>query len=163
MSTLVTFYALSNDASEEQNALESVASSAAVAEREIKKAAELLLECSKTRMKTTVLCASQAQAEAVDEYIWQYPPDSFIPHNLYGEGPAAGTPAEIIWQSAYASMTKLRNRNLVINLSGEFIDKHKDLQHIIDFVPEQEEQKVAARTRYKQYKQAGCQLEYKSA
>jgi len=35
--------------------------------------------------------------------------------------------------------------------------------HIIDFVPEDEDQKAAARLRYKQYKQAGCQLEYKTA
>jgi DNA polymerase-3 subunit chi len=126
-------------------------------------AAQLLLGSTQKRIKTTVLCATQAQAEAVDEFIWQYPPDAFIGHNLYGEGPAAGTLAEIVWQSAYASMTSLRNKALVINLSGEFIDEYAKIKHIVDFVPIDEQHKEAARTRYKRYKQAGCQLEYKSA
>ena len=173
MSTLVTFYALTDadaiakdktgTAATNESKIIQASTTASVAERELKKAAELLLGCVPKRMKATVLCDTQTQAEALDEFIWQYPPDKFIPHNLFGEGPAAGTPAEIVWQSAYLSMTKLRNRQFVINLSGEYIERHHDIMHIIDFVPEDEDQKAAARLRYKQYKQAGCQLEYKTA
>lgn len=171
MATLVTFYALtatdvdtSEAVDDPKREIQSDIKSASenVTESEVKKAAQLVLASTQKRIKTTVLCSTQAQAEAVDEFIWQYPPESFIPHNLYGEGPAAGTLAEIIWQTAYASMTNLRNRSLLINLSGEFIDEYQKLKHIIDFVPVDEQLKVAARTRYKRYKQAGCQLEYKN-
>ena len=34
-----------------------------------------------------VYCDSQEQAESLDELLWTYKEDSFIPHNLQGEGP----------------------------------------------------------------------------
>jgi DNA polymerase-3 subunit chi len=154
MATLVTFYALTEalaNADDKQVATEVVM------------AANLCGDIVSSRKKITVLCADQAQAEAFDELIWQFPADKFIPHNLYGEGPDMGTPVEVIWLSAYQSMSKLRNTALVINLSQQYIDNISNIKHIIDFVPVQDEEKVAARERYKRYKQAGCQLEYKTA
>jgi len=154
MATLVTFYALTEalaNADDKEVATELV------------KATELCSDCVSTRKKTTVLCSTQAQAEAFDELIWQFPADKFIPHNLYGEGPEMGTPVEIVWQSAYQSMTKLRNTAVVINLSQQFIESLGNIKHVIDFVPVADEEKEKARERYKRYKQAGCQLEYKTA
>ncbi len=160
MSTLVTFYALTNS---KQDAGVTTNNQPIQVASELTKAAELVIAGVGSRKKITVLCDSQAQAEAFDEFIWQYPADKFIPHNLYGEGPEIGTPVEIIWESVYLSMTKLRNRALVINLSQAFIEKHHEIKHIIDFVPVDDTQKIQARERYKRYKQSGCQLEYKSA
>ncbi|BDF95314.1 hypothetical protein KAN5_21520 [Pseudoalteromonas sp. KAN5] len=34
-------------------------------------------------------------AHAIDETIWSFDPDSFVPHNLQGEGPKGGAPVEI--------------------------------------------------------------------
>lgn len=161
MTTLVRFYAINEQAQsgidEPSSNIEKMA-----LQNDFVKAAEIIYECVQQRKKTTVLCKDQAQAEAFDEFIWAYPEDKFIPHNLYGEGPDAGTPVEIIWQSAYNSMTKLRNTAMVINLSQSFIDKHQGINQIVDFVPYEEALKVAARERYKRYKLAGCQLEYKN-
>ena len=154
MATLVTFYALTEALANAEG--KDVAT-------ELVRAAELCSDSASTRKKTTVLCATQAQAEAFDELIWQCPADKFIPHNLYGEGPDMGTPVEIIWQSAYQSMTKLRNTAVVINLSQQYIENLSNIKHVIDFVPLQDEEKEKARERYKRYKQAGCQLEYKTA
>ena len=154
MLTLVTFYALKQalaKADDKQVACEVVM------------AAHLCSDNVALRKKITVLCADQAQAEAFDELIWQFPADKFIPHNLYGEGPDMGTPVEIIWLSAFQSMNKLRNTAVVINLSQQYIDNISNIKHVIDFVPLQDEEKIEARERYKRYKQAGCQLEYKTA
>jgi DNA polymerase-3 subunit chi len=160
MATLVTFYALSIDDSS-QSAVDSKGDHQS--NDEITKAANLAVECVKSRKKTTVLCDTQAQAEAFDELVWQYPADQFVPHNLFGEGPDMGTPVEIIWIDAFKTMRKLRNRAVVINLSQTFIEQYADINQIIDFVPHEETLKINARERYKQYKQAGCQLEYKNA
>lgn len=130
---------------------------------ELAMACELLMSFVGARKKVTVLCETQAQAESFDDFIWQLPANKFIPHNLYGEGPDMGTPVEIIWHSVYLSMSKLRNTAVVINLSQHYIENTNNIKHIIDFVPVTEEEKVAARQRYKQYKQAGMTLEYKSA
>lgn len=154
MATQVTFYALKEREVNISN--KGIPSEYVVA-------ADLALECVQARKKVTVLCATQAHAEAFDEFIWQHPSDSFIPHNLYGEGPDMGTPVEVIWLDAYNNMTKLRNTAMVINLSQHQLEKHDYIRHIVDFVALDEEQKVLARQRYKNYKMAGCQLEYKEA
>ena len=154
MTTLVTFSAL-KDAHQDADGK--------VLNSEIVRAADLCSESVIQRKKTSILCSTKAQAEDFDELVWQFPSDKFIPHNLYGEGPDMGTPVEVIWQSAYQSMTKLRNTALVINLSQLYIENIGQIRHIIDFVPVQDEEKEKARERYKRYKQAGCQLEYKTA
>lgn len=154
MATLVTFYALTEALANTDD--KQVAT-------EVVMAAQLCGEFVSSRKKITVLCADQTQAEAFDELIWQFPADKFIPHNLYGEGPDMGTPVEVIWLSAYQGMTKLRNTAVVINLSQYYIDNIVNIKHVIDFVPLQDEEKIEARERYKRYKQAGCQLEYKTA
>ena len=41
---------------------------------------------------------SQAQAELLDEQLWQQPADGFIAHNLQGEGPPQGAQVVIGWQ-----------------------------------------------------------------
>jgi DNA polymerase-3 subunit chi len=151
---LVTFYALT-DSSKSAGEIE-IAS-------ELVMAAELLPGFVSKRKKVTVLCNTQAEAESFDDLIWQFPADKFIPHNLYGEGPDMGTPVEILWHAAFTSMKKLRNTGVDINWSQSYLQYNGHLQHIIDFVPVNETDKVQARERYKQYKQAGCQLEYKTA
>lgn len=163
MQCKVTFYALSDanrmleQTSEEQKGQQVLMPS------ELVMAADLSVTSVKAKQKITVLCKTQTQAEAFDEFIWQYPPQDFVPHNLYGEGPDMGTPMEIIWDDAFKTMTKLRNRAVVINLSEQFIHDHASIGQIVDFVPIDEQAKVLARERYKQYKQAGCQLEYKTS
>ncbi|GAB54652.1 DNA polymerase III subunit chi [Glaciecola punicea ACAM 611] len=166
---LVTFYAISeatiNAHTQTDMRVNSAQNETVSAElaTELAMAADLLSEYVVSRKKVTVLCASQAQAESFDDLIWQFPANKFIPHNLYGEGPDMGTPVEIIWHSAFLSMSKLRNTAVVINLSQQFIENINNIKHIIDFVPVDENEKAKARERYKKYKQAGCQLEYKSA
>ncbi|MFT5543499.1 MAG: DNA polymerase-3 subunit chi [Glaciecola sp.] len=142
---IVTFYQLDENSQDaEQDLLESCS--------------HLLLTTVKKRKWASVLCVNKQQAENVDEFVWQHPVDSFIPHNLAGEGPKQGTPAEITWLGQ-----TLSNRHTLINLSQTMIDNHKQYQHIIDFVPLEESQKQAARERYKQYKLAGCKMQFTPA
>lgn len=154
----VTFYALTQSKQLADNSADTQE-----VDSELVMAAALLIEYVAARKKVTVLCATQKQAESFDDYIWQFPANNFIPHNLYGEGPDMGTPVEIIWHDAFLGMSKLRNTGVVLNLSQQYIDNIHIINHLVDFVPVEEEQKVQARERYKRYKQAGCQLEYKTA
>lgn len=124
----------------------------------LKACSYLLLETVKKRKWATVLCIDKQQAEDVDEFVWQHPVDSFIPHNLAGEGPKQGTPAEITWLGQ-----TLNSRHTLINLSQSMIENHRQYQHIIDFVPVEETQKQQARERYKQYKLAGCNMQFTPA
>lgn len=152
MSTLVSFYALPDEAqtAPQQNSVPN----------EIGFIAKLISDFVTARKKVSVICESQIQAEQLDEYLWQFPADKFVPHNLFGEGPDMGTPVLIMWDAIYQKNTQLRNKNVVISLSQTLFDKINGIGQIIDFVPPLEEQKILARNRYKAYKQAGFQLEY---
>jgi DNA polymerase-3 subunit chi len=102
--------------------------------------------------KVFIYTDSQQDAFAVDEYLWQFDGDSFVPHNLSGEGPKFGTPVEISWQAP------LHPRPILINLSQKTPDFAINFQNIIDFVPFPEPQKIAARIRYSAYKKMGLTL-----
>jgi DNA polymerase-3 subunit chi len=142
---IVTFYQLDDNS---QDANQDI----------LKACSHLLLETLKKRKWATVLCTNKQQAEDVDEFVWQHPVDSFIPHNFAGEGPKQGTPAEITWLGQ-----ALNSRHTLINLSQSMIDNYRQYQHIIDFVPVEETQKQQARERYKQYKLAGCNMQFTPA
>lgn len=123
---------------------------------------ELISSNYQQRHYLTVLCSDKKHAEAIDEYIWQQPPHLFIAHNLLGEGPANGSPVEITWLSALDSHA-IVNKKLVINVSNQFLPTFASYQHVVDFVPGDETLKIAARERYKQYKQAGCRMAFVNA
>ncbi|GBL04922.1 DNA polymerase III subunit chi [Glaciecola sp. KUL10] len=138
----VTFYELAEQSGSTQEAMHNGAF-------------KLIYDLYKSRKWVSVLAADQKHAEAFDEALWQLPAEQFIPHNLSGEGPAQGTPVEITWQTQ-----KLNPRHTVINMAQSMIDTSLRIQHVIDFVPFAEAEKQAARERYKQYKQAGCQMQF---
>ena len=99
--------------------------------------------------KVFIYTDNQQDAFAVDEYLWQFDGDSFVPHNLLGEGPSYGTSVEISWQAP------THPRPILINLSTNTPDFAINFQQIIDFVPFAEPLKIAARTRYSAYKKMG--------
>ncbi len=122
------------------------------------RAASLIAEAYTNKQKVGVLCDSQAQAEEVDELLWQLPASRFVPHNMHGEGPPTGTPVEIYWQAS-----QVGRRPVVVNLSQELVMSPQHHQQIIDFVPVEDDAKQQARVRYKKYQQAGCAMQFKSA
>lgn len=45
--------------------------------------------------KVYVLCNNKQDAELLDELLWTFKEDSFIPHNLQGEGPEPPPPSKL--------------------------------------------------------------------
>lgn len=113
---------------------------------------QLALEQYRAGKRVFIYTQSQDDALAVDEYLWAFEPDSFVPHNLAGEGPRNGAPVEISHQQPS------NFRNLLINLSDSVPRFAGQFPEIIDFVPFDEQRKQAARERYKHYRQLGFQL-----
>ncbi|MCU7555412.1 DNA polymerase III subunit chi [Alteromonas sp. ASW11-19] len=122
------------------------------------RACELVADAYARKQKVTVMCESQTLAEDVDELLWQLPAARFVPHNLHGEGPPAGTPVEICWQ-----VSQLSRRPLIVNLGDTMLPNPQQYQRIIDFVPADDAEKQAARVRYKKYQQAGCNMQFTAA
>lgn len=97
----------------------------------------------------------QDHAHQIDEWLWQFQANRFIPHNLPGEGPHYGTPVEINWQPSQ------QRRQCFVNTCEQVPTYLKQLKGITewhDFVPHDEAGKAAARERYKALKQAGYEI-----
>lgn len=104
------------------------------------------------RQRVFIFTGSQQQAHQIDELLWSFDPDSFVPHNLIGEGPDNGSPVEISWQAP------TNRRNVLINLSSTVPDFAQHFAHIVDFVPHEEQLKQLARERFKMYRKLGFQI-----
>ena len=109
------------------------------------------------RQNRKILLATRDQdsAHVIDEWLWQFQADRFIPHNLPGEGPHYGTPVEINWEASR------QRRQCLVNTCAELPEFYQSLKGYSewhDFVPHDDAGKAAARERYKQLKQAGFQI-----
>ena len=105
--------------------------------------------------KLLLLSDDQEQAQVIDEWLWQFEANRFVPHNLPGEGPHYGTPVEINWQPSS------QRRPCIVNLCQslpDYMNQLKGVNEWHDFVPADEQGKTLARERYKQLKQLGFQI-----
>ncbi len=93
-----------------------------------------------------------AQAHRIDELLWAFDPQSFVPHNLVGEGMKQGSAIEIGHQPPQ------NRRPVLINLANQVPDFVTQYQQIIDFVPSDDTLKQQARERFKQYRSLGFSL-----
>ncbi len=91
-------------------------------------------------------------AEKIDEMLWAFDSDSFVPHNLVGEGPKQGAAVEI------GSQAPLGRRPVLINLTSTVPNFANKFQFIVDFVPSDETLKQQARERFKTCRQWGFQV-----
>ena len=94
----------------------------------------------------------KCQAEQIDELLWAFDSDSFVPHNLVGEGPKQGAMVEISDQPPRS------RRPVLINLTNTVPNFANQFQFIVDFVPSDEELKQQARERFKTCRQWGFQV-----
>ena len=112
----------------------------------------LATDCYRQGEGVFIHTADQAQAEALDERLWQQEPDSFVAHNLQGEGPRQGAPVVISPQAPHGA------RPVLINLAPQAPVFARRFSRLIDFVPSDEAGKQQARERFKAYRQAGVEL-----
>ncbi len=92
----------------------------------------------------------QAEAEQLDELLWTFRAESFIPHHLVGDGPTPPPPVRIGWQQIPAEA-----RDVLINLHAAAPDNPARFRRIIEIVGGDEPMREAARAHWRQYKQQG--------
>ena len=104
-----------------------------------------------------IFCQDQDQAHQIDELLWSFEPDSFVPHNLINEGQKNGAAVEISWQAP------TNRRPVLINLTSTVPNFAHQFSQIVDFVPSDEHLKQNARERFKAYRQLGFQVDNQPA
>ncbi|MDP3269783.1 MAG: DNA polymerase III subunit chi [Legionella sp.] len=100
-----------------------------------------------------VHCTNQKEAEFLDELLWTFRDDSFIPHNLQGEGPEPPPPVQI----GFGNEPRGFN-DILINLADQIPPFYNRFKRIIELVPNSEQKKELSRIHYKEYRGNGCEL-----
>lgn len=112
---------------------------------------ELAKRAFAAQQPTLILARDHAQAEAIDELLWAFDEDAFIPHQLAGDDDDADTAVLIVPPGVDTP-----DRPLAINLrehcaSGTF-------QRVLEVVPADEAERTGSRERWSEYKRRGCEI-----
>jgi DNA polymerase-3 subunit chi len=97
---------------------------------------------------TLILARSQDQAEHIDEKLWSFDDDAFIPHQIAGDEDDA-LAAVLIAPPGVDTP----DRPLVINLRDDCAPG--SFERVLEVVPADEAQRAGSRERWKTYKKAG--------
>ena len=117
----------------------------------------LLLVCELARkahdanLWTLVLARDDEQAQRLDELLWEFDADAYIPHQLAGDEEDELTPVLIATPEADTPM-----RALVINLRDEPVNGSFD--RVLEVVPADDSARGPLRERWKQYQARGLEL-----
>ena len=105
------------------------------------------------RRQVTICVADESSAAAVSMNLWQQKPMSFLPNVAANHAAAAVTPVIIHWPEM-----ALQNDELLINLRLEQPSFFSRFTHLIELVGEDEQDKIAARARFKFYRDRGYEI-----
>lgn len=96
------------------------------------------------------------QTERLNEYLWTYNPDSFLPHGSDKDAHPAQQPVFLT-----ASNENPNNADVLILTSGAQSDDHKNFKLCCEMLDGRNEEAVAgARDRWKKYKDEGFTVTY---
>jgi DNA polymerase III subunit chi len=103
-------------------------------------------------MRVLVAVDSEAEARQLDELLWTFKPESFIPHQLINSGKP--TPVEITFTQEAGD-----HQNLLLNLSKTTPTYFSRFERMSEVVIQEPESLAASRTRFSFYKSRGYPIE----
>ncbi len=113
---------------------------------------ELARKASDAGMATLVLARDTAQAEQLDDLLWSFDPDAFVPHQIAG--------AEVDEEEAAVLIATpdhdVALRPLVINLRDGAVEG--EFERVLEVVPADESARAPSRQRWKQYQARGVEV-----
>lgn len=103
--------------------------------------------------KIYIHTADEKEAHLLDDLLWTFKDESFLPHNLYGEGPNPPPAIQIGFTDNPSGFN-----DVLINLSAEVPSFYKRFKRVIEIIPEEDNWKTKARKNFKTYRQNGAEL-----
>lgn len=115
--------------------------------------ADLVQTALTKRRQVTICVADESSAAMISAALWQYKPERFLPNVAAHHAAAAQTPILIHWQEA-----ALLQDELLINLRLNQPSFFSRFTHLIELVSDDEPDKIAARARFKFYRDRGYEI-----
>ena len=98
-----------------------------------------------------LFASSEARAAALDDLLWTFRQDSFIPHERYPLIGAEGSPVLI----GVASPAEV-NAQVLINCTDALPEGFERFERVVELVDQHPEVLAQSRERFKQYRERGC-------
>ena len=98
-----------------------------------------------------MLAGSEAQAAALDDLLWTFRQDSFIPHERYplvGEESSPVLIGTVLPAEATAQV--------LINFAGRLPEGFERYERVVELVDQHPEVLAKSRERFRQYREQGC-------
>ena len=121
-------------------------------EEPLKLVCELARKAYDSNQWTLVLARDAAQAEALDELLWEFDPDAYIPHQIAGDEEDEEEAIVLIATPG----AEAPQRPLVINLRDEAFAGA--CERVLEVVPADPSAREPLRERWKQYKARGFEV-----
>ena len=112
---------------------------------------ELARKACDANLWTLVLARDDAQAEALDDLLWAFDEDAYVPHQIAGDEEDELTPVLIAPPEIDAPL-----RPLVINLRDAAVEG--SFERVLEVVPADASARGPLRERWKQYQARGFEL-----
>jgi DNA polymerase-3 subunit chi len=114
----------------------------------------LIEKAHKNRHRIYVHTENQAEAHQLDELLWTYREDSFLPHNLYGDGPEPAPPIQIGFDAVPE-----KHRDILINLSKNVPEFYPQFSRILEIVSNEADIQACSREHYRHYRAQGHNIQ----
>lgn len=90
---------------------------------------------------------SKQNANLIDELLWVFRDVSFIPHEIYDDVSSVSSPVTIGFDLKHPT-----NSEVIVNLDDKIPAFISCFKRVVEIVGEEEDNKIIARQRYKQYR-----------
>jgi DNA polymerase-3 subunit chi len=117
-------------------------------------ACRLIEKAYKNRHRIYVNTQNENEANHLDELLWTYREDSFLPHSLYGDGPEPAPPIQIGYQ-----VTPDKHRDILINLSQDVPVFYQQFLRVLEIVSTEPAVQNISREHYRQYRTDGFDIQ----
>ena len=98
-----------------------------------------------------VFTASEARAAALDDLLWTFRQDSFVPHERYPLMGEEGSPV-LVGTAAPATV----EAQVLINLADALPEGFERYERVVELVDQHPEVLAQSRERFRQYREQGC-------
>ncbi|WP_019218115.1 DNA polymerase III subunit chi [Legionella tunisiensis] len=100
-----------------------------------------------------VYCDTKHDAEQIDELLWTFKDNSFIPHNLQGEGPEPPPAIQLGYQGEPRGFN-----DILLNLATPIPSFYARFRRVMEIVVNDETAKELSRAHYREYRAKQCEL-----
>ena len=107
--------------------------------------------------KVSIKLASKGEMKSLDDWLWSYDPNSFLPHGVEGSDHADQHPIYL----TTSEQDRPNSAEILMMTDGTMGEETEGVERILDLFDGNDETSVqAARDRWRHYKEAGHDITY---